>query len=163
MFISHSSGGCPIHSLGASWFSSGESSLPSLQMVISLLCPHMTEWRSSGVSASSYKSANPIMGVLTSWPHLNWFISQSPYLQILSCLELGFHHLNWGGGTPALRPSWWLNGEESTRNAKDEGSVPELGRSPGEGNGNPLQYSQRTLVGYMQFMGSQKSQIQLNT
>ena len=26
-------------------------------------------------------------------------------------------------------------------NAGDVGSVPELGRSPGEGNGNPLQYS----------------------
>ena len=25
--------------------------------------------------------------------------------------------------------------------ARDEGSVPESGRSPGEGNGNPLQYS----------------------
>ena len=24
---------------------------------------------------------------------------------------------------------------------RDSGSVPELGRSPGEGNGNPLQYS----------------------
>jgi len=26
-------------------------------------------------------------------------------------------------------------------NAGDTGSIPELGRSPGEGNGNPLQYS----------------------
>ena len=26
-------------------------------------------------------------------------------------------------------------------NAEDTGSVPGLGRSPGEGNGNPLQYS----------------------
>ena len=26
-------------------------------------------------------------------------------------------------------------------NAGDAGSIPELGRSPGEGNGNPLQYS----------------------
>ena len=40
-------------------------------------------------------------------------------------------------------------------NAGDTGSVPELGRLPGEGNGNPLQYSclgefhgQRNLVGY---------------
>ena len=29
----------------------------------------------------------------------------------------------------------------SARNAGDTGSIPELGRSPGEGNGNPLQYS----------------------
>ena len=39
--------------------------------------------------------------------------------------------------------------------ARDEGSTPESGRSPGEGLGNPLQYSflenphrQRSLVGY---------------
>ena len=38
----------------------------------------------------------------------------------------------------------WLNGKESTCNAGatgDVGSVPGSGRSPGEGNGNPLQYS----------------------
>ena len=29
----------------------------------------------------------------------------------------------------------------SAYNAADLGSIPELGRSPGEGNGNPLQYS----------------------
>ena len=29
----------------------------------------------------------------------------------------------------------------SAYNAGDPGSVPQLGRSPGEGNGNPLQYS----------------------
>jgi len=32
-------------------------------------------------------------------------------------------------------------GKESACNAGDPGSVPGLGRSPGEGNGNPLQYS----------------------
>ena len=30
---------------------------------------------------------------------------------------------------------------ESACNAGDLGSIPGLGRSPGEGNGNPLQYS----------------------
>ena len=33
------------------------------------------------------------------------------------------------------------DGEESACNAGDPGSVLRLGRSPGEGNGNPLQYS----------------------
>ena len=33
------------------------------------------------------------------------------------------------------------NGKESASNAGDWGSVPGLGRSPGEGNGYPLQYS----------------------
>ena len=32
-------------------------------------------------------------------------------------------------------------GKESTRNAGDPGSIPGLGRSPGEGKGYPLQYS----------------------
>ena len=32
-------------------------------------------------------------------------------------------------------------GKESAYNVGDLGSVPWLGRSPGEGNGNPLQYS----------------------
>ena len=29
----------------------------------------------------------------------------------------------------------------SARDTRDVGSIPELGRSPGVGNGNPLQYS----------------------
>ena len=32
------------------------------------------------------------------------------------------------------------DGKESVCNARDLGSIPRLGRSPGEGNGNPLQY-----------------------
>ena len=34
-----------------------------------------------------------------------------------------------------------LSDKESTCSAEDTGSTPGLGRSPGEGNGNPLQYS----------------------
>ena len=33
------------------------------------------------------------------------------------------------------------DGKESTCNAGTVGSIPGSGRSPGEGNGNPLQYS----------------------
>ena len=33
------------------------------------------------------------------------------------------------------------DGKESSCNAGDPGSIPGSGRSPGEGNGNPLQYS----------------------
>ena len=35
---------------------------------------------------------------------------------------------------------WWLSGKESACNTGDLGSIPELGRSSGEGNGYPLQY-----------------------
>ena len=43
--------------------------------------------------------------------------------------------------------SWWLNGKESACNARDAsytgdiGLISGSGRSPGEGNDNPLQYS----------------------
>ena len=33
------------------------------------------------------------------------------------------------------------DGKESACNVGDSGSMPESGRSPGEGNGNPFQYS----------------------
>ena len=36
---------------------------------------------------------------------------------------------------------WWLRGKESACSAGDLGSIPGSGRSPGEGHGNPLQYS----------------------
>ena len=35
----------------------------------------------------------------------------------------------------------WLSGKQSACNAGDLGSIPGLGRPPGEGNGNPLQDS----------------------
>ena len=40
------------------------------------------------------------------------------------------------GGLPR-----WLSGKESPANAGDAGSSPGSERSPGEGNGNPFQYS----------------------
>ena len=40
-----------------------------------------------------------------------------------------------GGGFPCISDS-----KESACSAGDPGSIPGLGRSPGEGNGNPLQY-----------------------
>ena len=35
----------------------------------------------------------------------------------------------------------WVSGKESACSAGDAGSILGSGRSPGEGNGNPLQYS----------------------
>ena len=47
------------------------------------------------------------------------------------------------------------DGKESACNVGDLGLIPELGRSPGGGHGNPVQYSflenphgQRSLAGY---------------
>ena len=47
---------------------------------------------------------------------------------------LAFQALGFPGGS---------DGKESACNAGDLGSVPGSGRPPAEGNGNPLQYSQR--------------------
>ena len=71
------------------------------------------------------------------------------------------HHIScslWG--TAIVRDWTWKgfpggsNGKECACNAGDLGSIPGLGRSPGEGNGSPLQYSclkkpiERSLAGY---------------
>ena len=53
------------------------------------------------------------------------------------------------------------DGKASACNARDLGLIPGLGRSPGEGNGNPLQYSclENPMVGdpgRLQSMGSQR-------
>ena len=53
------------------------------------------------------------------------------------CLLLAFIFLK----TQSLRLPWWLIGKESACNVGDMGSIPVFGRSLGEGNGNPLQYS----------------------
>ena len=55
----------------------------------------------------------------------------------------------------------WLSGGEAACSAGDAGSVPGSGRSPGEGNGNPLQNSclpnpWTEEPGGLQSMGSQR-------
>ena len=44
------------------------------------------------------------------------------------------------------------DGKESACNATDLGSIPGLGRFPGEGNGNPLQYSCQENPKEIQYM-----------
>jgi len=59
---------------------------------------------------------------------MNWEIRI--YIYTLLCVK----HIHWGfpGGS---------DGKASACNAGDPGSISGSGRSPGEGNGNPLQYS----------------------
>ena len=65
----------------------------------------------------------------------------------------------------------WLSGKEATCNAgaaEDKGSVPGSGRSPGAGNGNPLQYSclenpMNRGAWWVTVQRVPKSRIQLNT
>ena len=63
------------------------------------------------------------------------------------------HGVKWTQRT--MDVPWWLSGKESTCSEGDMGSIPGLGRSPREGNSNPLQYSclgnpmdRRSLGGY---------------
>ena len=64
-------------------------------------------------------------------------------------LPMGFSRQEYWSGLPWPPPGCHLYmdglvGSEvkvSARNAGDPGSIPGSGRSPGEGNGNPLQYS----------------------
>ena len=68
-------------------------------------------------------------------------------------LLLGLHHCSFPDSSA---------GKESTCNAGDLGSIPGLERPPGEGHGNPLQYSclenphWLEEPGGLQFMGSQR-------
>ena len=50
---------------------------------------------------------------------------------------IGYHmaFLVFPGGASGKEPTW------QCRRHRDMGSIPGLGRSPGEGHGNPLQYS----------------------
>ena len=57
----------------------------------------------------------------------------------MSSLELMHTPLTSPGELPGL--SGGSDGKESTRNVGNLGSAPGLRRSPGEGNGYPLQYS----------------------
>ena len=67
-------------------------------------------------------------------------------------IDLHYHYTDFPGGS---------DGKASAYNVGDLGSIPGSGRSPGEGNGNPPQYSclenpMDRGAGGLQFMGSQK-------
>ena len=72
--------------------------------------------------------------------------------------------LNGFGGFPSSS-----DGKESVCNAGDPGLIPDSGRSPGEGNGNPLpvflpgeSHGQRSLEGSSQVHGVAINQTQLS-
>ena len=97
-------------------------------------------YKDSGLSAGKDKAdldtLYPIHLIQTSGHCLgdtnNKLFVQNFYLSYYSfCFYLFFFH--W--------LPWWLSGEESTCQAGDAGFIPGLGKFPGEGNNNPLQYS----------------------
>ena len=94
-----------------------------------LLCPWDSPGKNAGVGCHAL-----LQGIVSTqgWnPHLLLaLLYENPELKLLlspSYKLKGFH-----GGS---------EGKASACNVEDPGSIPGLGRSPGEGNGNPLQYS----------------------
>ena len=91
------------------------------------------------------------------------YLTLSLCLSVLNCkMEMtapaskGAYVFKWANTSTMLRPALTLTedllilcysfpggseGKESACNAEDPGSIPGLGRSPGQGNGNPRQYS----------------------
>ena len=102
-------------------------------------------------------------------PRKSFFFFSEQYLSY-RC-HIGLHHLCHRLFTksqcPSLLPayrnlSYGSAGKESACNTGDRVSIPETGRSPGEGNGNLLQYSCLKKIpwtekpGRLQSMGSQR-------
>ena len=101
------------------------------------------------------------------WVPLSWLppcwslrqVSQSPetlYGLFLICYALWALWM-WSPLTLKAFPGG-SDSKVSAYNARDPDSIPGLGRSPGEGNGNPLQYSclERQKPGKLQSLGSQR-------
>ena len=70
--------------------------------------------------------------------NVNWCSHYGRVWRFLQKLKIELPH---DPTIPLHGLSWWLSSKESTCNAGDAGSSPGSGRSPGEGNGNPLQCS----------------------
>ena len=86
------------------------------------LCPHKTEFRAVQRSLCTLNSQAVHVNASRN--------TEKPSQQLLLI------HRDCDNGLPRC-----LSGKESTCNAGDLGSIPGLGRSPGEGNGYLLQYS----------------------
>ena len=72
---------------------------------------------------------------------ISMILSSRSFICSSACyLAIDFFHSGFPGSSA---------GKESTSNARDPGSVPGLGRSPGEGIGYTLQYSWSSLVAQM--------------
>ena len=65
----------------------------------------------------------------------------SPSTPVISKVCTLFNHIQWVFSSPCLSAAGGSEDKASACNVRDPGLIPGLGRSPGEGNGNPLQYS----------------------
>ena len=79
----------------------------------------------------AYKLNHTVFSV---WWLISLSIISSSFICVVTCVRISFFQ---GLEIFQCGLPWWLSGKEST----DLGSIPGSERSPGEGNGNPLQYS----------------------
>ena len=93
------------------------------------------------IYVSATLSTDSIVFLPNCTPQSLFFVSVSLFLPCKACLNMALKHLplmliskfhNFPGGS---------DGKVSAYNAGDPSSIPGSGRSPGEGNGNPLKYS----------------------
>ena len=110
----------------------------SLSCVWLFATPWTAAWQTS-LSFTTSQCKHDIIYIL--WEHFsNWKVNLIEQSQNVACSILP---APWICGLPIC--SWGFPpssvSKESACNAGDSCSIPGLGRSPGEGNGNPLQYS----------------------
>ena len=70
-----------------------------------------------------------------------YFPSPQPCVSTLTLLHVGQQTQVWFGNTLTPVFPGGSVGKEAAPSVEDPGSIPESERSPGEGDGNPLQYS----------------------
>ena len=84
----------------------------------------------------SYKWCHPVL-IFLFLSSLSIIISRSIYVAANGIISFFFCCVVFH----CIRFPWWLSGKESACQTGDWSLIPGLGRSPGEGNGNPFQYS----------------------
>ena len=85
-------------------------------------------WESYAINSATFCVESELLILCPTYSQAEDFLNKS----VLRIYENIFLKI---GGFPG-----GSDGEASACNAGDPGSIPGLGRSPGEGNGNPLQY-----------------------
>ena len=96
-------------------------SIQDINLVERLSSPYLWNFKKRQHFLLSITSPNPDF-----FSYIHWHLGHSFCLISLTII----------GGLP-----WWLSDSKFTCNVEDAGSIPGSGRSPGEGNDNPLQYS----------------------
>ena len=101
-----------------------------------------------GSSVHGISQARILQWVAISFARVSSWPRDQTCIFCFSCIgrQILYHWTTWEApwadwGIDKVNCPWWLSGKESACNAGNMSSIPGLGRSLGEGNGNPLQCS----------------------